>query len=118
MGRPGASLHVNVPNAYSLHRQIARSIGLIADEKELSTRNQDLQQPRIYDAESLRTEVAEAGLEVVGEGGYFLKPFTHGQMLAILSSLPEGILEGLWILGYENPGLASEIFVNATIQES
>lgn len=108
-------VHINVPNAGSLHRQLARAMGLISNETQLSDRNKQLQQTRVYDADLLRKTVESANLHVFDEGGYFLKPFTHEQMRAVLSHLPEGITDGLWEIGCENPSIASEIYINARI---
>lgn len=111
----GASgvVHVNVPNAYSLHRRLARAMGLIDDEHAMSDRNRLLQQHRVYDADTLRRDVEAAGLRIEETGGYFLKPFTHAQMERVTALLGADILPGLWRLGRELPELASEIYVNA-----
>ncbi len=104
--------HVNVPNAHSLHRRLAKAMGLIPDVKTMSQRNQALNQYQVYDLDLLRTQATRAGLTVVNEGGYFLKPFTHGQMAAIRSVLSPEMLSGLFELGRDLPELASEIYVN------
>ena len=107
-------LHINVPNAGSLHRRLARRMGLIRDETELTARNQRLGQPRVFDAETLERAVTAAGLNIVDRGGYMLKPFTHEQMEG-LAFLDAPMLAGLWELGRDLPELASEIFVNARL---
>jgi SAM-dependent methyltransferase len=109
----GGLVHVNVPNAYSLHRRLARAMGLIADEHEMSDRNRLLQQHRVYDPARLRADVESAGLEVIETGGYLLKPFTHAQMEEVTRLLGRDILAGLWQMGRELPDWASEIYVNA-----
>ncbi len=110
---PDGLVHVNVPNAFSLHRRLARAMGLIKDEHDMSGRNQLLQQHRVYDPASLRADVEAAGLTVIDAGGYFLKPFTHAQMEEVTRCLGADILPGLWQMGREFPELASEIYVNA-----
>ena len=109
---PRGVVHVNVPNASSLHRRLAVAMGIIQSEDELSERNQNLLQYRVYNFASLMTLAQSAGFRVVEKGGYFLKPFTHDQMQAIRSTMPENLLDGLWTLGREMPELASEIYVN------
>ena len=111
---PEGMVHVNVPNAYSLHRQLARAMGLIADEHEMGDRNIKLQQNRNYDAASLRRDVESAGLMVEDEGGYLLKPFAHAQMEGLQDLITAEMLDGLWRLGREQPALASEIYINAS----
>lgn len=106
-------VHINVPNAYSLHRRLARAMGLITDEHAMSERNKTLKQHRNYDLRSLRADVEGAGLRVREEGGYFLKPFTHAQMESVTEAVGGGIIPGLWQLGRELPDLASEIYINA-----
>jgi len=106
-------LHVNVPNATSLHRMLAKSMGLINDVKDLSTRNLELLQHRVYDAASLREDLEATGLAVVNGGGYLVKPFTHEQMQTISPQLGEAVLDGLYQMGKDHPELASEIYLEA-----
>lgn len=110
----GASgtVHVNVPNAYSLHRRLAKAMGIVETEKQLTARNRQLAQYRVFDLEGLIDLAAGAGFQVVEKGGYFLKPFTHAQMESIAGVLSSKVLDGLWQLGREFPALASEIYVN------
>ena len=106
-------LHANVPNSESLHRRLAKAMGLISNTKAISQRNATLSQPRVYDMHILKADVQEIGLSVVEEGGYLVKPFTHGQMEKVVPVIGEQILDGLFQLGKEIPELASEIFVEA-----
>ena len=108
----GGRLHVNVPNATSLHRRLARAMKLIADEHELTARNRALEQRRLYDLGSLVDLLQSAGFTVDETGGYFLKPFTHDQM-DTLEFVSDEMLTGLDELGRELPDLAAEIYVNA-----
>jgi hypothetical protein len=106
------TVHVNVPNAHSLHRRLARAMGIIQSEHQLTERNRQLAQYRVYDPRSLAEMVTGAGFRIVERGGYFLKPFTHAQMESLGPLLSEQMLDGLWRLGRELPELASEIYVN------
>jgi SAM-dependent methyltransferase len=108
----GGIVHVNVPNAYSLHRRLARAMGIIESEKQLTTRNRKLAQYRVFDFDGLTGMATSAGFKVVEKGGYFLKPFTHAQMESISGVLSSKVLDGLWRLGREQPEMASEIYVN------
>jgi SAM-dependent methyltransferase len=107
-------LHVNVPNALSLHRRLARNMGLIERESELTERNRLLSQRAVYDVALLESTVAAAGFRPIETGGFFVKPVTHGQMES-LEFLTSQIVDGLWQLGRELPELAAEIFVNAVV---
>ncbi len=106
------TLHVNVPNSHSLHRRLAVSMGLIEQENEMSDRNIELKQCRVFNLTELERIICDAGFEVIESGGYFIKPFTHNQM-AELPFLNEELLDGLYRLGRSLPDLAAEIFVNA-----
>ncbi|MDR3557133.1 MAG: class I SAM-dependent methyltransferase [Syntrophobacteraceae bacterium] len=108
----GGALHVNVPNAKSFHRLLACEMRLISSPYQLSARNQDLMQRRVFDIETLRSLVENNGFVVVNSGGYFLKPFTHGQMEKLVEQVGGNILEGLWRMGVNFPDMAGEIFVN------
>jgi SAM-dependent methyltransferase len=107
-------LHASVPNALSLHRRLARAMGLIAHEKVPSERNLRLMQPHLFDLADLAAILAAAGFSVRDSGGYLLKPFTHAQMESIAALVTPEVLDGLWQLGRELPELASEIFVDAS----
>lgn len=112
-------LHVNVPNGHSLHRELAVAMGLAQRVSDLSARNLTLLQHRVYTNETLRQAVEGAGLKVVDAGGFFLKPFTHGQMQIVGEALEKvgqsfgPILDGLDKLGRERPDTAAEIYVEA-----
>lgn len=107
-------LHVNVPNARSLHRLLALEMGLIADVHELSPQQRALQQPRTFDLDSLQALCRAAGFDVVEHGSYFVKPFTHRQMAAALQAgvLNDALLDGLYAVEKHLPGLGSEIYVH------
>lgn len=104
-------LHINVPNASSLHRQLAKSMGIIDDLKTLSARNSTLQQPRVYDRETLETQLKGHNLSVLNSGGYLVKPFTHDQMAPLVNFLGRDVMDGLYALGQQLPDMASEIYV-------
>lgn len=112
---PNTVLHVNVPNAGSMHRQLARAMGLIDDVKAISPRNASLQQPRVYDLPDLTAQLERHGLAVTATGGYLVKPFTHGQMKPLVGVLGRDVMDGLYQLGKDMPQLASEIFVEAQL---
>jgi SAM-dependent methyltransferase len=107
-------VHVNVPNARSLHRLLALEMGLIADVHQVSPRQRALQQPRTFDLASLRALCAAHGFDVVEHGSYFVKPFTHAQMTQLRRDglLSDAMLDGLYRLERHLPGLGSEIYVH------
>ncbi len=111
----GTVLHINVPNAWSIHRQLAKAMGLIENVKTISARNSRLQQPRVYDMADLTEQLRRHGLRITASGGYLVKPFTHSQMEALTAELGRDVMNGLYELGKQMPELASEFFVEAQI---
>lgn len=117
---PGAVLHVNVPNAQSLHRLLAVAMGLIGQAGALSDTQRTMQQRATYDAVSLRDELATAGFEVIDSGTLFVKPFTHAQMQQLVDTgfLTPAMLEGLHRLTEALPALGSELWCNARVRDA
>jgi SAM-dependent methyltransferase len=107
--RPGGHLLVSVPNAHSFHRLLAVQMGLAETPESLSERNRLLGQPRVYRPADLRALVTSLGLREVSLEGYLFKPFTHGQMAALLPLLGEAGVQGLIDLGRQFPLQAAEI---------
>tara|TARA_B110000908_G_C10247201_1_gene449552 strand:+ start:628 stop:1320 length:693 start_codon:yes stop_codon:yes gene_type:complete len=110
--KKGGCLLVDVPNARSLHRQLATEMGLIKNCYAASQRNLTLQQNKVFDSFSLEKEVTSCGFSVASKGGYFLKPLDHTNM-SLFSSLDPKIYDGLNEVGKKYPELASEIFIVA-----
>jgi SAM-dependent methyltransferase len=112
---PGGVLHVNVPNATSLHRLLAVAMGLIPDPAATSDTQRTMQQRAVYDAAGLHREVTGAGFDVRASGSLFVKPFTHAQMqhLVDVGFLTPHLLDGLDALAARLPELGSELWVDA-----
>lgn len=113
---PGTMLHVNVPNAESLHRQLAVAMGIIQSADAPSATQRTMQQRlTVYDRFSLAAELNGAGFDVLVQGGMFVKPFTHGQMQQLVDCgfLTPDLMNGLDRLAEQMPNLSSEIWVNA-----
>jgi 2-polyprenyl-3-methyl-5-hydroxy-6-metoxy-1,4-benzoquinol methylase len=112
---PRTTLHASVPNAKSFHRRLARAMGLISSLHELSQRNTNLDQRRVFDLEGLVAEMEQSGMRVTSTGGFLVKPFTHAQMEGIKEVVSREVLDGLNVLGQENPDWASEIWAEAVL---
>lgn len=112
--RPHTLLHVNVPNARSLHRLLALEMGLIRDLHEVSERQRLLHQPRTFDLDTLRALCMRCGYAEIGSGSYFVKPFSHAQMASLQEAglIDDRMLQGLYRIERHLPGLGSEIFIN------
>lgn len=115
---PDSTVHVNVANSRSFHRVLALEMGLIASLTELSPLQRKLQQFRTFTQEELRDLASSNGYRIETSGGYFVKPFTHGQMQQLIASqfLTEQMLDGLWGVARHIPDLGSEIYVNLRLE--
>lgn len=111
---PDTLVHINVPNARSMHRLLALEMGLIASLEEPSAMQNIYKQPRIFDLDSLEDLVIKHGFEMVSHGSFFMKPFTHGQMSKLVAQglVNEKMLDGFWGLNKHFPGHGSEIYIN------
>lgn len=110
-------LHVNVPNAHSLHRLLAVAMGLIDTPFALSDTQRRMQQRGTYDLAGLQEALATAGFRTLDSGSLFVKPFTHAQMQELQDSgfLTPALLEGLYRLVEWLPAHGSEIYANARL---
>lgn len=108
-------LFVAVPNARALSRQLARHMGLIDSLYDLTPNDLRGGHRRVYDGVTLRRELETAGLEVVSQGGIFMKPFADFQMDKLIDSgiLGEPQLEGLYRMGYEYPDFCADVYAIA-----
>lgn len=106
-------VHINVPNALSVHRILAVESGLMPSIYDLSDRNIKLQQHTVFDIHSLTDMVQAAGGQVIDSGSIFIKPFTHAQMMQLLDCdiISEKVLDGFYNLVKYMPDLGSEIYV-------
>lgn len=111
-------VHINVPNAYSIHRLIAYLGGVIGDVHNMSERNISLQQRQVYDKRTLLSEVEKYGFKPIDVGTFFIKPFTHKQMQQLEDNgiIDERIMEGLYRLTEYMSEYGSELFVNMMIK--
>ncbi len=117
---PNTVVHINVPNAYSIHRLIAKETDMTDDIHMLSDTNYKLQQRKVYDLEQLKRELSDCGFSILDSGSYFVKPFTHRQMSRILEEgiIDEKILDGLYKISKYIPEFGSEIYVNIKSEKS
>ena len=112
---PGGVVHVNVPNARSLHNLLGVEMGVIQDPFARSALAQSFQRSRTFDLARLEELTAGAGFEVVARGSYFLKPFTHAQMTRLVAEeiIDERVLDALYAITGQAFGEAgAEIFVD------
>ena len=111
-------VHINVPNANSIHRLLGKEMGILKYVHDMSENNIVLQQNSVFDKNSLNKIVMDNGLEVFEDGAIFMKPFSHIQMYKMMQYgiLDEVVLDGLYMLGEHIPEFGSEIYVNCKIK--
>ncbi len=87
---PDGVLNVNVPNALAANRRIAKLMGTLQDEYELSPFDINVAgHRRYYDMQMLVNDIEAAGLRVVARGGIFYKMLSSAQLNWFLE-------HGLW----------------------
>jgi 2-polyprenyl-3-methyl-5-hydroxy-6-metoxy-1,4-benzoquinol methylase len=111
-------LHINVPNAFSIHRILAKEMGLITEVFQKSETQKKLQQFSTFSIDSLEDLLKNKHFEIIESGSYFIKPFTHSQMNDMLVSniIDTKVLDGLYKLTKYIPEYGSEIFVDCRIR--
>lgn len=115
IARQDTIIHLNVPNARSFHRLLAKSSGMINDIHEMSGNNICLQQHTVFDLDGLCKLISSVGdVEILEKGSYFVKPFTHKQMKACLDNgiIDEEVLDGFYHMVKYMPDMGSEIFID------
>ncbi len=107
-------VHISVPNANSIHRLLGKEMGILNNVHDKSQNNVAFQQNSVFDSDSLIKLVETNGLKVIESGSFFLKPFSHNQMYALMNSgiLNRDVLDGLYNLGKHLPEYGSEIYIN------
>ena len=91
--KPGGALIIIVPNKESIHRRVARDLGIIQYLDELSNRDLMVGHKRVYGLDQLIDHTTQAGFKVEEHRGFFLKPLANSQMvdwdISVLEALNE-----------------------------
>jgi 2-polyprenyl-3-methyl-5-hydroxy-6-metoxy-1,4-benzoquinol methylase len=113
----GTTVHVNVPNVRSFHRLLALEMGIINDLFEQSETEQRFQRHTCFDSASLAALLRANGFEILDSATYFIKPFTHTQMDALLQSGACGaeVINGLDRMTRYLPDMGCEIYANVRL---
>ncbi len=106
----GGVLLAAVPNANSLHRELAVELGMLATNDELNDTDRHHGHVRVYTPDRLRHDVESAGFTIDLLGGFWLKTLSNAQIEA--SSSPE-LLDACMVVGERHPEIAAETYVVA-----
>lgn len=114
---PQTVVHINVPNVRSFHRLLAVEMGVINDVFEQSEIEKRFHRHTRFDREKFDAMLRGAGFDVLESGTYFVKPFTHAQMEALLSSgaIDMRVIEGLNRMTRHLPEMGCEMFANVRL---
>lgn len=112
-------VHINVPNARSFHRLLAKEMHLIEDVHEFSNRDNMRQHTKVFDQLQLEELLNNHGFEKIESGSFFVKPFTHDQMMSCVNAniITEEMLEGLNAMTKYMPEYGAEIYCNVKVKE-
>ena len=110
-------IHINVPNAFSLHRILGKEMGKISSVSEVSTFGKKMQVNNVFSLESLKKLLETSGFSIIDDSSYFIKPFTHQQMQLCITNgiITEEVLQGLCNLESHLPGMGAEIYANCVL---
>ena len=98
----------------SFHRLLAAEMGMIADVSATSEMDRAFGHHGRFDHVSLVKLLEDSGFIVVNSGTYFVKPFTHEQMDALLGTgaFPPSLIEGLDRMTKYLPDHGCELYAN------
>lgn len=99
-----------VPNARSLHRELAVELGMLQTIYELNATDIHHGHHRVYDPDQLRHDFESAGFEIELQGGYWLKTLSNAQIEATYS---DELLRACMVVGERYPEIAAETYVVA-----
>lgn len=111
---PTTIVHINVPNADSVHRILAKEMGIIRDVHQLSDTGIRLQQNSVFDIAGLSFLTTKSGFEVIEQGSFIPKFFSYHQLSMMLDNgiIDESYFDGMDKLTSLFPNNGSEIYIN------
>lgn len=109
--KPKGRIHITVPNAMSIHRILGKEMGMLEREDSLNSYDIEVGHQRVYTTELLREHVFHAGLKVIDSAGIVFKPLSDSQMITLINTYGQEIIEGLFAVGCRLPELAAELYL-------
>jgi len=108
--KPNGIVLCAVPNARSIHRQVAVEMNLISSIFDQSEKDIHHGHMRIYTPETLLSEFLNATYYIVSRGGYWLKPLSDRQ---IEENWSDEMINSFMKLGEQYPDIAGELYLIA-----
>jgi SAM-dependent methyltransferase len=107
-------VHLNVPNVQSFHRLLAVEMGLIDDVFERSETERAFGRHTRFDRATFTELLEDADFRIIESGTYFVKPFSHDQMDALLrtGAFAPSLLDGLDRMTKYIPDYGCELYAN------
>jgi len=99
-------IHIVVPNAESLHRQVGMAMGLIGRLTELNPADSAIGHRRVYSWDTLAADIAGADLKLATMEGILLKPLSN----TLMETWPRDLRAAFFQLSSLVPRLCSEIY--------
>lgn len=87
------------PNANSFHRQIGVLAGMLNNIHDLNATDLRVGHRRVYSSDTLKSQVKKAGIKIIKEDGFFLKPLSDSQ----LEKLPDDVINAFYLIGGQLP---------------
>ena len=105
-------VHINVPNAHSVHRVLGRELGLLKRLDGLSDKDLEFGHKRIFTMKTLIDCLTKSNMYITTKGSYLLKPFDEVKMEKLIEDEPT-LIYGLNKVAQKLKYLGCEIFVEA-----
>ena len=106
-------IHIIVPNARSLHRQIMVAKGTLSDIYALRDRDHDVGHKIIYDLETLKEEVAAAGWSIIHQESFFVKQTGTSDFGDITMDPEHPLVKASYEASKFAPNLGTQLYVVA-----
>ncbi len=101
-------IYISVPNADSIHRQVAVEMGLLESKESLNESDIALGHYRVYTPELFEKDIEASGIKIIAKGGIMLKPLSNTQ---ITDSFTQEMIQGFISVGDKYPELCGDIYV-------
>jgi 2-polyprenyl-3-methyl-5-hydroxy-6-metoxy-1,4-benzoquinol methylase len=101
-------IYISVPNANSIHRQVAVEMGLLESKESLNKSDITLGHYRVYTPKLFEDDIKASGIKVIAKGGIMLKPLSNTQ---ITDSFTKEMIQGFISIGDKYPELCGDIYI-------